>query len=148
MERKRKVENTAGMPVPEVPYENTADQVWAQEAFVYLQRGELQVRAFNTEGVVSAQVWGMCPRCRHELNIQLTLSIPIGGLRAVGEPRGHRGLWAALTRRDVPAPPQIPDEIEAGCGCGHSHPGAPGPVTGCGVSFHLPTTSHDPTGTS
>lgn len=128
------MENTAGMPVTEVPYENTADPVWTGKAFDYYQSRQLQVQAFKTEGVVSAQVWGTCPRCRHELNIQMTLSIPVAGLRE------GRGLWAALARRDVPAPPPIPDEVEAGCGCGHTHPGAPGQVTGCGVSFHLPTT--------
>ena len=100
------------------------------------------MQAFNTEGVVSAHVWGTCPRCGHELNIQKTLSTPIAGLRE------GRGLWAALTRRDVPVAPGIPDAVEVGCGCGHTHPGAPEQVTGCGVSFRLPTTPPDPPRTS
>src|SRR5260370_11482782 len=132
-----KVDDTAGTPVPEVAYENTADEAWARQAFDLYQRRELQVQAFDTEGVVSAQVWGTCPRCGHALNIQKTLSTPVAALR------GGRGLWAALTRRDVPAAPGIPGAVEVGCGCGKSHPGAPEQITGCGVSFRLPTTPPD-----
>jgi hypothetical protein len=87
-------------------------------------------------------VWGTCPRCGHELNVQMTLSTPIPGSHR------ERGLWAALTRRDVPAPAGIPESVEVGCGCGHTHPGAPEPVTGCGVSFRLPTAPPDPPRTS
>src|SRR5260370_35872520 len=94
-----KVDDTAGTPVPEVAYENTADEAWARQAFDLYQRRELQVQAFDTEGVVSAQVWGACPRCGHELNIQMTLSTPVPGLR------GGRGLLSALTPRDPRAAP-------------------------------------------
>ena len=125
------MDGTDGTPVAEVAYENTADEAWAQQALDLYERRELQVEAFNTEGVVSAQVWGTCPRCGHELNVQQTLSTPIVGVR------GGRGLWSALTGRDVPA--RIPDAVEVGCGCGHAHPGAPEQATGCGVSFRLPT---------
>ena len=46
--------------------------------------------------MVSAQVWGTCPRCGHELDIQQTLSVPITGLR------GGRGLWAGADRAGRP----------------------------------------------
>jgi hypothetical protein len=121
----------------EMAYENTADQVWGTQALELYQRGELQVEAFDTEGVVSAQVWGPCPRCGHDLNVQETLSLPVAGLR------GHQ--WDALTGRARRGGSRIPDTIEAGCGCAHIHPGAParadehGTVRGCGVSFRLPT---------
>ena len=85
---------------------------------------------------------GTCPRCGHELDVQQTLSTPIIDVR-----RG-RGLWQELTGREVPAAAGIPDTVEAGCGCGHAHPGAPGQVTGCGVSFRLPTTPPGPPRTS
>jgi hypothetical protein len=131
------VGDTAGTPVPEVAYENTADEASARAAFAFYQDRQLQVQAFDTEGVVSAQVWGTCPRCGHELNIQMTLSTPIAGLRE------WRGLWAGWTRRDIPVASGIPDAVEVGCGCGHAHPGAPEQVTGCGVSFRLPTIPPD-----
>ena len=121
--------DTAGKPDTEIAYENIADETWARQAIDLYQRRELQVQAFDTEDVVSAQIWGTCPRCGHELNIQTTLSVPIAGLR------DGRGLWETLTRRDIPEIPGIPDTVEAGCGCEHAHPGAPEQVTGCGVSF-------------
>jgi hypothetical protein len=133
----QKVGDTAGTPVPEVAYENIADEASARAAFGLYQDRQLQVQAFDTEGVVSAQVWGTCPRCGHELNTQMTISTPIVGLRE------GRGLWAEWTRRDIPTTPGIPDTVEVGCGCGRAHPGAPEQVTGCGVSFRLPTTPPD-----
>jgi hypothetical protein len=128
------VGDTAGKPAAEIAYENIADETWARQAIEFYQHRQLQVQAFDTEGVVSAQIWGSCPRCGHELNIQTTLSVPIAGLR------DGRGLWTTLKRRDIPG---IPDTVEAGCGCGHVHPGAPEQVTGCGVSFRLPTAPPD-----
>ena len=129
--------DTAGTPTAETAYENTADEPWARQAFDLYKHGELQVQAFDTEGVISAQVWGTCPRCGHQLNIQMILSAPIVGVRE------GRGLWAALTRREVPEAAGIPVTVEAGCGCEHTHPGAPEQVKGCGVSFRLPTAPPD-----
>ena len=133
------MDDTAGTPATGVAYENTADEVWAWKAVEFYQSRQLQVEAFDTEGVISAQIWGTCPRCGHEVNIQMTLSTPISGLR------GGRGLWGMLTGHGTPVTPGKPDEVEVGCGCGHNHPGAPEQVTGCGVSFRLPTA---PPGTS
>lgn len=131
------MEDTGDTSAAEVAYENTADEAWGRLALDLYQRRQLQVQAFDTEGVVSAQIWGICPRCGHELDVQQTLSIPIVGLR------GSRGLWAALIRREAPTPAGIPDSVEADCGCGQTHPGAPAQVTGCGVSFRLPTIPPD-----
>lgn len=116
----------AGAAGTEVDYENTADEAWAQRAFDLYQRRQLQVRAFNTEGVVSAQVWGTCPRCGHDLDIQLTLSAPVITWRG----------WSPIGRRNASS---VPADVELGCGCGLTHAGAPDHVTGCGVSFRLPT---------
>jgi hypothetical protein len=135
-----KMHDTGDTSAAEVAYENTAEEAWARRALDLYRRRELQVQAFDTEGVVSAQVWGTCPRCGHQLDVQQTLSVPIVGSG------GERGLWSALTGRDVPAAAGLPEAVEVGCGCGHTHPGAPEQVTGCGVSFRLPTTPpHTPT---
>lgn len=131
------MDDTGDTSAAEVAYENTAAEVWARHALDLYQHRELRVQAFDTEGVVSAQVWGTCPRCRHALNVQQTLSTPIVGLRS------GRGLWTALTRREIPAAAGIPETVEVGCGCGQTHPGAPEQVTGCGVSFRLPTAPPD-----
>jgi hypothetical protein len=136
------VDNAGDTSAAEVAYENTADVAWARQALDLYRRGELQVEAFETEGVVSAQIWGTCPRCRHQLDVQETLSVPIVG------PGGGRGVWQALTGRDAPAAAGIPEAVEVGCGCGKTHPGAPQQVTGCGVSFRLPTTQPGPPGRS
>lgn len=127
-------DNSTDTPATDVAYENTADLQWALQALDLLQNHRLQVQAFDTEGVISAQVWGTCPRCSHELNVQQTLSSVFPSWRE------SRGLWATLAKRDAPAAPRIPDTVEVGCGCGHTHPGAPEQVRGCGVSFRLPTT--------
>jgi hypothetical protein len=42
--------------VAEVAYENTANEVWARKTWICIRRLELQVQAFDTEDVVSAQV--------------------------------------------------------------------------------------------
>ena len=125
--------DSTGTPADEVAYENTADPVWARKALELYQDRRLQVAAFDTEGVVSAQVWGTCPRCGHDVNVQPTLNTPIPGLRE------GRGLWAALTGRTTNSRPAIPPSVEVGCGCGRLHAGAPEKVLGCGVSFRLPT---------
>jgi hypothetical protein len=131
-----------GMSGAGVEYENSANGASARKAIDFYQRGRLHVRAFDAEGVVSAQVWGTCPRCGHDLNVQMTLSAP------VVIARGGFGLWATLTGRQAPSPTGIPDTVEVGCGCGHYHPGAPAQVTGCGVSFRLPTALPNPPQTS
>jgi hypothetical protein len=123
----------SGTPDIEAPYENIADEKWALEALEFYKQGKLHVQAFDTEGVISAQAWGTCPRCGHELNVQATLSAPVVGSRA------GRGLWAAITRREAPASAGVPESVDVGCGCERDHPGSPTEVTGCGVSFRLPT---------
>lgn len=116
----------AGTAGSEVGYEVIADETWAAQALDLYQRRQLQVQAFNTDGVVSAQVWGTCPRCTHSLDVQMTLSAPL-------ITRG--GGWSSIGRKGQ----EIPDQVDVGCGCGIAHNGAPENVTGCGVSFRLPT---------
>lgn len=111
-----------------VDYENTADEELAKKALDFFQSRELQVAAFSTDGVISAQVWGTCPRCGHDLDIQLTLSAPVAT---------SRGGWPSIRRKDAAG---VPESVEVGCGCGLTHAGAPEHVTGCGASFRLPTT--------
>lgn len=111
-----------------VDYENTADEDLAKKALDFYQRRELQVAAFNTDGVASAQVWGTCPRCGHDLDIQVTLSAPVVT---------WRGGWSSIGRKHAS---DLPENVEVGCGCGLAHAGAPEHVTGCGASFRLPTT--------
>lgn len=124
--------DTTGTPSDGMPYENTADPVWARQALDLYRRRQLQVAAFDSEGVVSAQVWGPCPRCGHEMDVQSTLTTPVSELR--------RGWWSVLTGQATHDGGGIPQTVEVGCGCGRVHPGAPEKVLGCGVSFNLPTT--------
>jgi hypothetical protein len=133
------VSDSTGTTVDGVAYENTADPAWGRRALESYQRRELQVQALDTEGVVSSQVWGPCPRCGHPLNVQQTLSVPIAGLRG--------GIWESLTGREPHADSGIPDTVEVGCGCDNYHPGAPEQVRGCGVSFRLPTAPPAPPAT-
>jgi hypothetical protein len=111
----------------EVGYEKVSADAWEQRAMDLYRSRQLQVAAFNTDGVVSAQVWGACPRCGHGLDIQQTLTAPVVG---------WRGGWSSVGRRGSAG---IPFEIDVDCGCGLTHAGAPQNVTGCGVSFSLPT---------
>lgn len=110
----------------EVGYERTAAENWAQRAWDLYQSGQLRIAPFNTDGVISVQVWGTCPRCSHSLDVQQTLTAPVVTFR---------GGWSSIGRKDT----EIPPYIEVGCGCEHTHDGAPEHVKGCGVTFRLPT---------
>jgi hypothetical protein len=121
------MDETADTTDAEVGYERTCDDAWAQRALGFYQSRQLQMQAFNTDGVISAQVWGACPRCGHSLDIQMTLTAPVVS---------WRGGWSSVGRKGDAG---IPADIEVGCGCGLAHGGAPENVTGCGVSFRLPT---------
>jgi len=120
------MDDAAGAAGTEVDFDNTADGAWAQPALDFYRSHQLQVQAFDTDGVVSAQVWGDCPRCGHELDIQLTLNAPVT-------------VWRGVRPSGRPGASGVPAELEVGCGCGRAHAGAPKDVTGCGVSFRLPT---------
>lgn len=123
-------DNSDPPPAGPVPYEDVADAAVAAQAFALYRRRELQVVAFHTDGVVSAQVWGPCPRCGHTLNVQQMINVP------VVETRG-RGWLDALRRRH--ADTGVPGTVDVGCECHEHHPGAPELVRGCGASFRLPT---------
>lgn len=120
-------------PADQVAYENTADSIYARKALDLYQERRLQVAAFDTDGVVSAQVWGTCPRCGHDLDVAPTLTTTVTDLRH------GRSLWATLTGRAPHGGDGIPQTVEVNCGCGRPHPTAPENVLGCGVSFRLPT---------
>jgi hypothetical protein len=109
----------------EVGYKRTADDTYAQAAMLLYQSLKLQVKAFNTDGVVSAQVWGTCPRCTHSMDVQLTLTAPVVSFR---------GGWSSIGRKN-----KIPPLIGVDCGCESPHDGRPAGLKGCGVSFSLPT---------
>jgi predicted alpha-1,6-mannanase (GH76 family) len=121
----------------EARYENTAALEWTVKAHEMLRRGELHARAFYSDEVLSAHVWGTCPRCGHALDVRETLAA------AVITPRGSRGWWTALTgaitgqptSRDFDLPAEIP--IDVGCACEYPHAGAPDRTWGCGVSFRI-----------
>lgn len=106
-------------------YENTADPVWALKALDLYRHRRLQVAAFDTDGVVSAQVWGPCPRCGHDIDVAPTLTTPVPGQ--------GRGWWATLTGQAVSGGDGIPATVEVGCGCGRTHPKAPGTPDGSGT---------------
>ncbi len=133
----------------DVGYENTADPEWTRRALDLLRQGDLQVETFLTEGVASAQIWGSCPRCGHDLNVQQTLSAAVGGLGSV---RGVSpwdtlvGLAQRVTGHEDTHPAPLPDVLDLGCGCERTHAGAPRRVTGCGASFRLPTAPLDGAG--
>lgn len=71
-------------------------------------------------GVVSAQAWGTCPQRGDDLNVQPTLTTLV---------TEGRGLWTPWGR-GAPSGQGIPESVEVGCGCEHTHLGAPaGEVT-------------------
>ena len=46
----------------EAPCEKVAGRIWDEKARDLYQERRLQVAAFDGEQVISAQVWGSCPR--------------------------------------------------------------------------------------
>lgn len=102
----------------DIGYERTDAFQWTETAYEMLEQGKIQAQLFNTDGVVSAHLWGPCPRCRHDLDDRQTLTAAVPGLR-----------------REVPSAVQMP--VDVGCGCSHKHPGAPQDRLGCGVRFRV-----------
>lgn len=124
-------ENVGG-DAGEVGYQSIAGDVWEQQALDYYRSRQLQLQAFSTDGVVSVQIWGTCPRCRHNMDVQQTLTAPVVT---------YRGGWKGVASK---GPADVPASIAVGCGCGLTHNGAPKDTTGCGLSFRLPTTPPAP----
>lgn len=106
-------------------YEKTTAFVWTERAFELLEVGNLQAEIQERRpGMRWSHVWGECPRCRHRIDDWQPLSAVTG---LVG---GRRPDSAARDTVDV-------EPVDIGCGCGTTHPGAPGDITGCGVSFRI-----------
>ena len=125
----------------EVAYENTADEAWPAWPLISISVASCRCARSMARGWCGPGV-GNLPRCGHEsTSSRLHTSIV--------SVRGGRGLWSALTGRDVPAAAVIPDSVEVGCGLRAGPSKArPGQATGCGVSFRLPTARPDPPRTS
>lgn len=125
-------EESASKDAAEVGYQSIAGGDWEQQALDYYRSRQLQLQAFSTDGVVSVQIWGTCPRCHHDMDVQQTLTAPVVT---------YRGGWKGLGGK---GPANVPASIAVGCGCGLTHDGAPKDTTGCGLSFRLPTTAPSP----
>jgi hypothetical protein len=109
---------TARAARPDEPYQESTDYSWTEKAFAMLERGDLQGEAASRDGVVSSQVQGPCPRCRHALDDRQTHT-------ALARPaRGQRGRAGVLPRRRVVRLRRQP-------------PGRAAGTTGCGVSFRV-----------
>lgn len=123
----------SGTTQPEtVAYTESAAVRWTDEASGMLRDGRLSARAFAADGVLSSRVWGPCPRCGHLLDDRQVHTAIVTG------PRG----WPLRRRRRAVAPPPVL-EVDVGCGCRHTHPGAPEDVSGCGVGFRVELTVPD-----
>jgi hypothetical protein len=106
-------------------YEKTTAFLWTERAFELLEADKLKAEIQERRpGVRSSHVWGQCPRCGHQIDDWQPLSAVTG---LVG---GRRPDSAARDTADV-------ELVDVGCGCGTTHPGAPGDTTGCGVSFRI-----------
>lgn len=105
----------------EVHYEQTIASKWTARAYELLEDEVLHVEVHTKGGVVSARVWGICPRCGHDLDDRQVQT-------AVAD---------LMTRGGEHPPLGVIPPIDITCGCGQSHIGAPERVTGCGVSFRV-----------
>jgi len=115
---------------PKIAYDQAiADDETQKKAANLYQSGQLQMQPFNTNGVISVQVWGQCPRCTHSIDVQETLTAPV--ITATG---GWKGIGRFLGKNSV-----IPKYITVNCDCTEAHDGAPTGVAGCGVTFQLAT---------
>jgi hypothetical protein len=104
-------------------YDERNDYSWTEIAFEQLEAGVLSGEIKARSDVAWSRVWGPCPRCKHPIDDEQTLTA-ITGLSRPGT-RGTKGLLPS--RMDV----------DITCGCGERHAGAPEGVYGCGVSFRV-----------
>lgn len=114
---------------PATGYEQTTAFEWTERAFELLAEGRLQAEIHRLlPGVLSAHVWGQCPRCRHQLDDWQALSAVTGSV---------------TSRRPGSDPLDDVTVVDIDCGCGTVHAGAPGGTTGCGVSFRVELEADD-----
>jgi hypothetical protein len=128
-------------PTPDNPEDNSyqvsSDRSWTVKAFESLQSGDdLHGRVTSHDGVIDAHVWGKCPRCKHDLDDQQTLS-------ALTSLMGVRGLrrsdkWGLRrSRKNVREAVTQFAQVDVSCRCNYAHPGAPTGAVGCGTSFRI-----------
>jgi hypothetical protein len=113
-------------------YDERSDYSWTEIAFEQLEAGVLNGEIKAKNNVAWSRVWGPCPRCRHVLNDEQTLTAITG----LSRPSSRGG------RED------LPDymAVDITCGCGERHAGAPESVYGCGVSFRVDLPVQNPRG--
>jgi hypothetical protein len=104
----------------DVPYQVSTAFRWTERAFHLIESGRIQADMVVGEGVVTATIGGPCPRCGHQF-VDRQVGQAVTAVRG-----GHRG--EPLPRTAV---------IDVSCGCGETHTGAPGEITGCGVAFRV-----------
>lgn len=114
-----------------IPYDDSEDDEWTEEAFDALKRGDMKAELSKFNGVVSSRVQGPCPRCGHRLDDQQT----------------HSALPSLLAaKRGTEATGTDDDKYYAffvTCHCTYQHPHAPEKTTGCGVSFTIESLLQD-----
>lgn len=124
---------TADATPPDEPYQESTDFRWTEKAFGMLERGELHGEVVSPHGIIQSRVWGPCPRCRHILDDQQTLTA-VTNLPG-GEWRGGGAVAPDQSGRGDTGPKFY--DVDVSCGCGDRHSGAPEGKTGCGVSFRV-----------
>jgi hypothetical protein len=109
---------TSPATAPDEPYEESADYSWTEKAFEMLEHDNLHGEVFSRGGIIRSRVWGLRPRCEHDLDDRQTHTAVTN---LMGDPRG--------TRPEQPATGDSGPvflQVDVSCGCGTSHPGAPG----------------------
>jgi hypothetical protein len=115
------------MAMTDLPYELSTpnDDRWTSEAYEALVKGLMQASVMRRSDILTAQVAGPCPRCRHEVNASQILDA-VTGERS--EPIGRTGESDAAEAQFL--------TFVAACRCGGSHDGRPENLTaGCGINF-------------
>ena len=96
---------------------------WTLDAFDSIQAGTLhrEIIRDNSRVPILARIWGICPRCEHDLRYELPLSSVT---------------YDGVLGGDLVLPPKT-RAVDVLCGCDHRHGGAPEGVAGCGIGFRV-----------
>ncbi len=106
-------------------YSPSAAFKWTEQAWQMLQNGTLHARLYDTDDVLSAHIWGPCPRCAHDIDERPTLTAVLTDTT--------RSIWGEGGGQVVDSP--VPVDLR--CNCREEHPGVPKGTSGCGVSFRV-----------